>query len=214
MRTLVADYELECTGNAARASELLADVTFVADWQLWTARTAAYFERDAERRLELADIPLPDSHKLGDFFDSEHKVGVLLDLGRGSEAKQWLARMDQRLAEAAVDENIEASEEFAFAKVLRLGYDDDVEALRYWIGEHERRFQAEFKGDRYFAAFHPWIYAWAFAKAGLYDEAVDELRTMLEPPAGHRFPWIDATPAFDDLKDHPGYIELRERFGD
>jgi glucosamine--fructose-6-phosphate aminotransferase (isomerizing) len=26
--------------------------------------------------------------------------------------------------------------------------------------------------------------------------------------------FVDATPAFDVLKDHPGYVELRERFGD
>lgn len=214
LRAQIAFYELECTGNAARASELMGDVTFGADWHLWAARTAANFERDDERRLELADIPLPDSHTLGDFFDSEYRAGVLHDLGRQSEAKQWLARMDQRLAEAAGDESIAASAEFAFAKVLRLSYDDDVEALQYWIGEHRRRFQTEFKGDRYFASLHPWIYAWALVEAGLYDDAVAELRTLLEPPVGHRFPWVDATPAFDVLKDHPGYIELRERFGD
>ena len=214
LRAQLATYELECTGDAARASELMEGMTYGADWHLWVARTAAYLERDADRQLELAEISLPEPAMLGDFRDWEYRAGVLRDLGRETEVNQCLARMDQRLAEAADDERIEASTEFAIAKFLRLSYDDDAEALRYWIAEHKRRFTAEFKGDRYFGASFPWLYAWAFVELGLHDEAVEELRTLLEEPVGHRFSFIDATPAFDVLKDHPGYIELRERYGD
>ena len=73
---------------------------------------------------------------------------------------------------------------------------------------------AETKGDVYARSFNPWAYAAFLADVGLHDEAIRELKTMLEGPGGRRFPFIDATPSFDVLEDHRGYIELRERFGD
>ena len=58
------------------------------------------------------------------------------------------------------------------------------------------------------------MYAAFLADVGLHDDAIRELKATLEQPGGRRFPFIDATPSFDVLKEHPGYIELRERFGD
>jgi len=51
------------------------------------------------------------------------------------------------------------------------------------------------------------------ACVGAYDEAVEELRVMFEQPGGHRFPYVDGAAPFDSLEDHPGYKELRLRFG-
>ena len=50
--------------------------------------------------------------------------------------------------------------------------------------------------------------------AGLDDDALAELRVMLEEPGGRGFRFIDAWPDFDGLKNNPGYLELREQFGD
>ena len=52
------------------------------------------------------------------------------------------------------------------------------------------------------------------AYVGLHEEAIEELRGMFDEPGGHGFRYVDADPVFDVLKDHPGYIELRERYAD
>jgi hypothetical protein len=57
------------------------------------------------------------------------------------------------------------------------------------------------------------LYALNFARAGLQDEAIEELGQMLERPGGHRFPYVDNIRAFEVLQDHPVYIALREQFG-
>ena len=90
----------------------------------------------------------------------------------------------------------------------------DAEETRGWIEEHKRRHRSEHKGDIAEEARNHFSYARSFAEAGLRDEAVEELRIMLEEPGGHRFPYVDGNPSFDVLRDHPGYVALRERFGD
>jgi len=89
----------------------------------------------------------------------------------------------------------------------------DAPATRQWIDEHRRRFRESAKGDipeERRSRFH---YAFALACVGAYDEAVEELRVMFEQPGGHRFPYVDGAAPFDSLEDHPGYKELRLRFG-
>ena len=90
----------------------------------------------------------------------------------------------------------------------------DGEATRRWVEEHRQRFRKEDKGDRSAEADIHRNYALNLSHAGLHDEAIAELRLMFEEPGGSGFRYVDAYPAFDALKDHPGYIELRERFGD
>jgi TolB-like protein len=214
VRTQAAQYELECTGDAARAGELLSGVDFAVDWHLWTARQAAWFRRDDARLLELADIPLPNTVPLSDAFNWEHKAAVLRQLGRDTEAEALYERLDGRLAELAGDEEAAQSAAYANIMLLRAAAKGDADATRTWIDRHRQRIDDELKGDAYFRSLNPWIYAFALADVGLHDEAIRELREMLERPGGRRFPFIDATPSFDVLKDNPGYIELRERFGD
>jgi len=52
----------------------------------------------------------------------------------------------------------------------------------------------------------------AYASAGLVDDAIDTLRALMSEPGMLTFRLVDAHPAFDKLHDHPGYIELRERY--
>jgi hypothetical protein len=63
-------------------------------------------------------------------------------------------------------------------------------------------------------AYNRFYYALHLTDAGLYDEAIGELGAMFEAPGGWGFRLVDAYPALDVLKERPGYIELRERFGD
>jgi TolB-like protein len=212
--THVATYELECTGDAARASELLSGVDFAADWQLWAARQAAWFQRDDQRSLELANIPLPDSGPLSDAFNWEWKAWALRQVGLDTESEALYQRLDSRLAELAADEEVAQSAAYAQLMFIRAARKGDAAATRSWIERHRQRADDELKGDAYARSFNPWMYAVFLADVGLHDEAIRELKTTLEQPGGRRFPFIDATPSFDVLKDHPGYIELRERFGD
>jgi TolB-like protein len=212
--THVATYELECTGDAARASELLSGVDFAADWQLWAARQAAWFQRDDQRSLELANIPLPDSGPLSDAFNWEWKAWALRQVGLDTESEALYQRLDSRLAELAADEEVAQSAAYAQLMFIRAARKGDAAATRSWIERHRQRADDELKGDAYARSFNPWMYAAFLADVGLHDDAIRELKTTLEQPGGRRFPFIDATPSFDVLKDHPGYIELRERFGD
>ena len=70
------------------------------------------------------------------------------------------------------------------------------------------------KGDRYEESIQHFYHASNLASAGLNEEAITELRVMLEEPAGRGFRYVDAWPQFDKLRDDPGYIELRERFAE
>jgi TolB-like protein len=212
--THVATYELECTGDAARASELLSGVDFAADWQLWAARQAAWFQRDDQRSLELANIPLPDPGPLSDAFNWEWKAWALRQVGLDTESEALYQRLDSRLAELAADEEVAQSAAYAQLMFIRAARKGDAAATRSWIERHRQRADDELKGDAYARSFNPWMYAAFLADVGLHDDAIRELKTTLEQPGGRRFPFIDATPSFDVLKDHPGYIELRERFGD
>jgi len=212
--TNVAIYELECTGDAARAAELMRGWTFSADWHVWIARTASWFQRDYDRLLELADLPLPDSGTLGPVKNLVFKAFVLIELGRSDEADRLLEEAGAQLAEYAEDGVRGNTTEFAGVMLDYRSLRHDVAGTRHWIEEYRQRTYAETKNDVYGASFNPWNYAYYLVRVGLYDEAITELRAMLEGPGGYTFTWVDATPSFDVLKDHPGYIEFRERFGD
>ena len=89
----------------------------------------------------------------------------------------------------------------------------DVAATREWIDEHRRRFRASDKADISQDRNNRFHYAIALPFVGAYDEAVEELRVMLEEPAGPRFPYVDGADPFDSREDHHGYKEPRSRFG-
>ena len=213
VRTHAATYELQCTGDAARASELMRGFELSDDWSVWTARIASWFQRDYERSLELADVPLPQSVTFGPVFNLLFKAATLSDLGRNDEAGKLLQRAGSRLAELAEDDTYGNTEDFAGAMLDYSSQRRDVAGTRHWIREHRQRERVETKNDVYDASFSPWWYARTLVRVGLYDDAIAELRAMLETPGGNTFTFVDATPTFDVLKDHPGYVELRERFG-
>jgi TolB-like protein len=214
VRTRVAQYELECTGNARRASDLLREVEF-AVWDTFNAAwIAALHERDFERALTLAEIELSGTGSWGPVFSQLRRSETFRDLGQDEPAaRRALDTAGERLEALEQNEDLLPSEVYAGTKIWYHSMRGDADAVIYWIGEHKRRFRNEFKGDRAQESRYHLYYAWSLADAGLHDEAVAELRTMLEAPGGHRFPYADGLPAFDVLEDHPGYVELRERFG-
>jgi tetratricopeptide (TPR) repeat protein len=215
-RTQAAEYELECTGNAARASELLRDVEYEADWHLLMARTAAVIERDYERAYALANIPQPQIQRypLNPIFDQMHRSWVLRLMGRDEEAAAALENAAGQLAATDAKGDHVDSADYALAREIFHGMSGDAAATRQWVEEHKRRVTEQSKGDRLRASMNHLGYAADLANAGLYEAAIEELEVMFKEPGGRGFRLVDSLPVFDLLKDHPGYIELRERFGD
>ncbi len=215
-RTHLAEYELACTGDAGRASELLRDVDYEVDWHLWTARNAALAGRDYERALTLAEIPFPQHQRypLDPVFDQLFRSWVLRLLDRDDESAAVLDAVAESLDAVEAEGDHLGSEQYASAMSWYHSMRGDAEATQQWVAEHKQRFREESKGDRYWGSQNHFNYAWYLAGAGLYDAAIEELRIMFEEPGGWGFRFIDAQPVFDVLKDHPGYAELRERFGD
>ncbi len=214
VRIYVANYELECTGNAHRASELLQDSDFVGAGHLWTARNAAISGRDYERALELSMIREPGAGPVNPIRDQLFESLALRYLGRDEDAAAILDAVADALAALEREGVHDRGEEYARAMSWYHSMRGDGEATRRWVEEHRQRFRKENKGDRALEANNHLIYAFNLAGAGLHDEAIAELRVMFEEPGGLGFRYVDANPAFDALRDHPGYIELRERFGE
>jgi TolB-like protein len=213
VRTEAAIYQLECTGDAQRASELLRDIDFEADWHLWVARVAAAVERDYERMLELAKVPYPQTSPLNAVFDRQNEAFVLRQLGRDADAERLLDIVAEELPGLERDDTYGLSLSYAWAMLNQNAMRGNAEATRHWVEETKPRRRVESKGDLRAEAIDHWFYARAFAQSGLLEDAIEELREMFENPGGHRFRYVDGFPVFDVLKDHPGYIELRDRFG-
>ena len=215
-RAQVAEYELECTGDAGRASELLRDVDYEADWHLWMARNAALINRDYERALALARFPAPQRGR-GPFASVADKLflsWVLWLLDRDDESVAVLDDVAESLQAMETNGDRAGSAGYASMRAWYHSMREDAEATLHWNAEYKRRFREESKGDRMREAFNHWNSAWALARAGLHDEAIEELRVMFEGPGGHGFRYVDGAPVLDVLEEHPEYAKLRERFGD
>ena len=129
-------------------------------------------------------------------------------------AGRALGRAAELLESYKKDAALAQGETFAALNFYYHSMKGDAAETRGWIEEHKLRYRSEYKGDIAAEANNHIYYAGSFARVGLRDEAVEELRIMLEEPGGHRFPYVDGDPGFDVLRDHPGYVALRERFGD
>ena len=215
-RAQVAEYELECTGDAGRASELLRNIDYEADWHLWMAKNAALANRDYDWALALAKIPAPRSGLglLASVPDQLFLSWVLWLLDRDEESAAVLDTVAESLQ--AIEATGDGAGSAGYASMMAWYHSmrEDAEATRHWNAEHKRRFREESKGDRMREASNHWSYAWTLTRAGLHDEAIEELRVMFEGPGGYGFRYIDADPGLDALKEHPEYARLRERFGD
>jgi TolB-like protein len=212
-RSTAAWYEMQCTGDAARASELLANLDYEGNWQLWNARIAARVERDFEKALALADIPLPQSFPLDALHTRNYRALVFQQAGRHEDFDTALAIAGETISGLPDSGKIVNSEAYAAAMLLYEAMRGDVEATRYWVTEHGKRSNEETRGDMMAASEDRLFHARALAIAGLHDEALQNLRIMLEGPGGNTFRFVESLPDFDVLRQHPEYELLREQFG-
>ena len=214
-RVREAEYELECNGDAKRAIDLLRNVDFSRDVSgISVAITAGWHERDAEFLLSIFDTeytgPTPEVPILRQLGLAE----VYMSLTPNEDlAERALDRAAKLLDDYGADHDLAQGTGFAFMNMFYQSLIGDQAEARRWIEEHKQRYRRDAKGDVAGEADNRFLYALNFARAGLQDEAIEELGQMLERPGGHRFPYVDNIRAFEVLQDHPVYIALREQFG-
>jgi TolB-like protein len=214
-RVQMARYELECTGNAERAADLVRDLDFsgIGGWR--SAFNAACQAGDAQLALSLNETEFANPGPAWPIWQQLVFAVVYRHLEPNEElAGRALGRAAELLESYKNDAALAQGEGFAALNSAYHSMKGDAAETRSWIEEHKRQYRSEYKGDLAEEAHNHIFYARSFAEAGLHDEAVEELRIMLEEPGGHRFPYVDGDPGFDVLRDHPGYVALRERFGD
>jgi len=214
VRIYAAEYELECTGNARRASELLRGVDLANEGGSFAAYKAAMGERDFSRALILADIVEKPVQPQDLLYRQLRRATGLQFLNPDGEAyREAMYQAESELALLARDPQLLESAAYAEGRIRYHAINGDADDVLFWINEHKRRFHSEFKGDALQEGHYHLYYAMNLADAGLLDDSVAELRTMLEQPGGHRFPYIHVWPVFDDLASHPGFEELRQQYG-
>lgn len=210
-----AEYELECNGAAKRAVDLLRNLDFSRDvGGIGVAITAGWHERNKEFLLSIFD---------GDYMGTAPEVPILRQLSLAEiyihlmpnedSAERALDRAATLIEDYGADDDLAQGPAFAFMNIFYQSLIGDQAETRRWVEEHKQRYRRDTKGDVAGEAHNRFWYAVNFARVGLQEEAIGELRQMLEQPGGHRFPYVDNLPAFEVLQNHPAYIALREKFG-
>jgi len=212
VRTTVAEFEMECTGDARRANELMRNLDFLSDWHRNTAANAAFCARDYQRLLEVnqSDIPVPAPW--GRAWKDLGLADAYMRLGRTREASVSLETAETALDE--LDAESRSSADVAVATTWLHALKGDQQGTRHWAEVWRVRSHDETKGDRYTESEGHFYRASAYAMAGLYDAAVNELQIMLEEPGGKGFQFVELWPDFDPMRAHPGYVALQDRYRD
>jgi tetratricopeptide (TPR) repeat protein len=210
-----AQYELECNGDARRAADLLRGKGWVSIGDLPVAFLAAFGAYDAEMLLDvIADTP-PDPGPEDPIWQQlNYNAAYTYVAPDATLAERALDRAGELLETYGTDPDQAASITFSAMKRVYHSARGDAAETRHWIEEHRRRLHSQTKGDLMKAADSRLWYAFELSQVGLHDEAIAELRVMLEEPGGYRFPFVDVVLLFDELRGHPGYVALRERYGD
>lgn len=205
----VADYELNCNGNAERANQLLSNVEFNSYLQIISARDAALAARDYERLLELTQYTFPMMAPPQRLLDQLMRVTALNALNRHEEAADLLAGLEEELR--AVSGRGSDLWLFATVNALYHAIQGNAEEVRYWLKESDARMAKQTKGDPSIAATQISRKAMMFAKAGDYDEALNLLAEMIETPGADRMPFINLMRDFDTIRHRDEFIGLLER---
>jgi len=213
-RVGLAEYELECNGDADRAVELVRDVNFADTGGFERALWAAWKARDVQLLLTLNQTEFENTSPELPFWQQWNQALVYGRLERDTDlADRALGRAARILEDHENDPALAQRAEFAEMKFSYHALNGDPAETRRWIDEHRRRLRIELKGDVYEESMTRFVYAWCFALAGSKNDAIEELRIMLEEPGGRRFPYLSGAVPFDALEGHPAFAELKERFG-
>ena len=214
-RVREAEFELECNGNAKRVVGLMRNMDFSEDQGgIRAAITAGWHARDTEFLVSLFDTEYVGSDHQVPIWQQLELASVYIRLQPNEDlAVHALDKAAKLLDEYGADEELAQRAVFALMTAHYYSLMGNTDETRRWIEELKQRYRRDFKGDVAEEANNRFDYAWIYACAGMQDEAIEELRIMLEQAGGHRFPYVDGPPLSDILGDNPAYIELRERFG-
>jgi hypothetical protein len=209
----VAEYEFECNGDTALAAEIYKSLDFEDIGWFVYAWWAALQERDVEWALELIEWDDPFPWPFDEVWDELGTAQLSRYVLQDEEAVALaLDRAEILLAEMGANPEEESHHTFAHQTAFLYSLRGDAIKSTDWLELSERRFEAETKGDTAERSKNRMGHAIILTQAGLYDEAVEQLRIMLEEPGGYRFPVVDGIPIFEALENHPGYIALRDQF--
>ena len=206
IRSQVAQYQLHCRGDASRANDLMQGVAFTGYIQVLAARDAAMAARDYARLLELADRTVPVQSEADTAMDRLVRATALRYLQQPDAADAELQYVAELFDEIPAD----VSDRWFFGAV-NASYSalvGDRDGVRYWTGETERRIEQQSRGDVSLMAYSLQKRASTLAYAGLEQEALRELRRMVDTPGASRMPLVNLLPEFDSLRDHPDFIAL------
>jgi TolB-like protein len=213
-RSTAADYELQCTGDWEHAGELVRGYESTSDNALWAALDAAAVARDWARAIELLEQGELLYDWWGDRVQDQLLIVLLLRrLGRDAESDAVLDAIETAIG--ANEPPARSSFRDDAYEGIRMRYaalrGDDLETRR-WSDALSRSMQDASALDPIARAAAYRLFAFEFAAAGQADRAIDALELMFAGPSFVTFRYVDAHPAFDDLRDNPRYAELKQRY--
>lgn len=209
-----AYFELECNGDSQRAADLVRGHGWVFNSHVpvsWCAATGAG-DVDLARALaaQSGEIAIPDAPFWQQMFYWEIHTHLQPDARLAADALDQAGRYLETSATASGSPGDNQQATMALYYHAARG---EVEKTLDWIDRLGRIRQREMKGDLLALQIYRAEAALSLARVGLQDEAVAEMKTLLEEPGPFRFPLLQSLPDFDVLRDHPEYMKLRDTYG-
>lgn len=202
----MATLRLECCGDTSVWREL-------AQARLDAGRgpdaMAAWLEQAGrlDEAIELMSQPYPDETPTGPNFRRRALIRALNRAGRVEEAHAEAEAFREDLI-AYRDQHPEVDTTYELMAATHLVHGDLDAAKENYARADELR-----KPDALVRAAVISNRASTFADFGFADEALDHLEISLAIPAGNSWAAVKSDPAFDQLRDHPRYLALAEKYG-
>jgi TolB-like protein len=214
-RISAADYELQCTGDAGRASELVRGSEDTHVGAFWTAATAAAIARNYDRLVNLLDRGEPLPNWWGNHVRERLVLARILGWqGLDNEADAVLDEVKPVLfADRPPEQDPFRQNAYVGIRMRYSALRNDHYETRRWAEELARRFDLGQSRDPVTRAGMFQFLAFEFADAGQVDYALDALEQLFAGPSFITFRFVELHPAFDDLRDDPRYLTLRRRHG-
>jgi TolB-like protein len=212
-RISAADYELQCTGDAEHATELVLGFERTHVGAFWTAATAAAVARDHDRLLNLLEHGEPSPNWWGDRLREQLVMAKVL-AWQGRDAEAVLNDIESVLfADRPPEENPYLQNSYVGMRMRYSALRNDRDEARRWADELARRFDLAHSWDPVTRAGMYQFLAFEFADAGHVDYAIDALEFLFAGPSFITFRFVESHLAFDDLRDDPRYAELKQKYG-
>jgi TolB-like protein len=214
-RAEAADYELNCNLNTTRARELVDGYEAEDLDSLWVARNAAAVDRNWDRLMELFELELPFQSWWGDpLYGQLVKAFILQErIGRSDEARAVLDAVGYLLDSNEPDDTEEQQISVIMLRLFYSALRRDEAETRRWAGQLAPI--VERAGDWDPVSRDAWLQGLLFlyASSDLNDEAIQVMGEYFAAPHTLTFRHLEEHPAFDNIRDQPGYAALQQKYG-